>query len=243
MRILGKSDIGKAREMNQDSFFVSEETDAIKLFILADGMGGYKGGEIASKLAVVSAKNFITNNFPKIIKEKEEILKLISDAIEYANFIVYEKSKESPEISDMGTTLDICLIYNNKVFIGHIGDSRVYRIRKNVIRKLTNDHSYVAQLVKEGKITKEEAYNHPRKNMLLKAIGCSSLVEPDVMYKGFIKDDILLMCSDGLTNMLRDEEIYQILLENPEKPVETLIKKANDAGGSDNITAIIVDNI
>ena len=243
MRILGKSDIGKAREMNQDSFYASEENDAIKLFILADGMGGYKGGEIASKLAVVSAKNFITNNFPKIIKEKEEILKLISDAIEYANFVVYEKSKESPEISDMGTTLDICLIYNNKVFIGHIGDSRVYRIRKNVIRKLTNDHSYVAQLVKEGKITKEEAYTHPRKNMLLKAIGCSSLVEPDVMYKGFIKDDILLMCSDGLTNMLKDEEIYQILLENPEKPVETLIKKANDAGGSDNITAIIVDNI
>lgn len=243
MRILGKSDIGKAREMNQDSFYVSEENDEIKLFILADGMGGYKGGEIASKLAVVSAKNFITNNFPNIIKEKEEILKLISDAIEYANFVVYEKSKESPEISDMGTTLDICLIYNNKVFMGHIGDSRVYRIRKNVIRKLTNDHSYVAQLVKEGKITKEEAYNHPRKNMLLKAVGCSSLVEPDVMYKGFIKDDILLMCSDGLTNMLKDEEIYQILLENPDKPVDILIKKANDAGGSDNITAIIVANI
>ena len=238
MRILGKTDIGKAREMNQDSFYISSENDEIKLFILADGMGGYKGGEIASKLAVISAKNFITNNFLK-----EEILKLISDAIEYANFVVYEKSKESPEISDMGTTLDICLIYNNKVFIGHIGDSRVYRIRKNVIRKLTNDHSYVAQLVKEGKITKEEAYNHPRKNMLLKAIGCSSLVEPDVMYKGFIKDDILLMCSDGLTNMLKDEEIYQILLENPEKPVDVLIKKANEAGGSDNITTIIVDNI
>lgn len=243
MRILGKSDIGKAREMNQDSFYISSENDEIKLFILADGMGGYKGGEIASKLAVVSAKNFINNNFPKLIKEKEEILKLISDAIEYANFVVYEKSKESTEISDMGTTLDICLIYNNKVFIGHIGDSRVYRIRKNVIRKLTNDHSYVAQLVKEGKITKEEAFHHPRKNMLLKAIGCSSLVEPDVMYKGFIKDDILLMCSDGLSNMLKDEEIYQILLENPEKPVDVLIKKANEAGGSDNITAIIVDNI
>ena len=152
---MGKSDVGKAREMNQDSFYVSEENDKIKLFILADGMGGYKGGEIASKLAVVSAKNFITNNFEKIPKETEEILKLISDAIEYANFIVYEKAKEIPEISDMGTTLDICLVYNNKVFIGHIGDSRVYRIRKNVIRKLTNDHSYVAQLVKEGKITKE----------------------------------------------------------------------------------------
>lgn len=242
MRAYAKTDIGKAREMNQDFYYVSEERNDMKLCILADGMGGYKGGEIASNLAVASAKNFICNNFPNILKEKEEILKLLSDAIEYANFVVYEKSKENPEISDMGTTLDICLIYNNKVFIGHIGDSRVYRIRKNIIRKLTNDHSYVAQLVKEGKITKEEAYNHPRKNMLLKAIGCNSLVEPDVMYKGFIKDDILLMCSDGLTNMLKDEEIYQILLENPDKPVENLIKKANDAGGTDNITAIIIDN-
>lgn len=130
MRILGKSDIGKAREMNQDSFYVSDKNDGIKLFILADGMGGYKGGEIASNLAVMSAKNYICNNFPNILKEKEEILKLLSDAIEYANFVVYEKSKESTEISDMGTTLDICLIYNNKVFIGHVGDSRIYRIRK-----------------------------------------------------------------------------------------------------------------
>lgn len=242
MRILGKSDIGKAREMNQDSFFVSDKNDGIKLFILADGMGGYKGGEIASNLAVMSSKNYICNNFPNIVKEKENILKLISDSIEYANFVVYEKSKESPEISDMGTTLDICLIWNNKVFIGHVGDSRVYRIRKNIIRKLTSDHSYVAKLVKEGKITKEEAYNHPRKNMLLKAVGCNSLVEPDVMYKGFIKDDILLMCSDGLTNMVRDEDIYKIILDNPEKPVDMLIKSANDAGGTDNITAIIVDN-
>ena len=169
-------------------------------------------------------------------------MKLLSDAIEYANFVVYEKSKESAEISDMGTTLDICLIYNNKVFIGHIGDSRIYRIRKNIIRKLTNDHSYVAKLVKEGKITKEEAYTHPRKNMLLKAVGCNSLVEPDVMYKGFIKDDILLMCSDSLTNMVRDEDIYKIILDNPERPVDMLIQNANNAGGTDNITAIIVDN-
>ena len=242
MRIMGKSDVGKAREMNQDSFYISEENDKIKLFILADGMGGYKGGEIASKLAVVSAKNFITNNFEKIPKEKEEILKLISDAIEYANFIVYEKAKEIPEISDMGTTLDICLVYNNKVFIGHIGDSRVYRIRKNVIRKLTNDQSYVAQLVKEGKITKEEAYSHPRKNMLLKAVGCGTLVEPDVMYKGFMKDDILLMCSDGLTNMVSENEIYKIIRANTQKANEKLVLRANDNGGIDNVSVIIVEN-
>ena len=143
----------------------------------------------------------------------------------------------------MGTTLDVCLIYNNKAFIGHVGDSRVYRIRKNIIRKITTDHSYVEKLLREGTITKEEAYNHPKKNMLMKALGCSSLVEPDVICKGFLKDDIILMCSDGLTNMLRDNEIYNLLLNNPDKPEEALIKNANDLGGYDNITLIIIDNI
>ena len=244
MRILAKSDIGKARDMNQDCFYVSDlNKDEIKLYIVADGMGGYKGGEIASSLAVKSVKNFVFNNFKKSRKDRESILQLLKAAIEYANMIVYEKSKEDPELQDMGTTLDACLIYSNKVFIGHVGDSRVYRIRKNFMRKLTSDHSYVEKLVKEGTITKEEAYNHPKKNMLMKALGCNSLVQPDLICKGFLKDDILLMCSDGLTNMLRDNEIYNILLKNPDKPVEALIRNANNLGGHDNITVVIVDNI
>ncbi len=244
MRILAKSDIGKAREMNQDSYYVSDlQKDDLKLYILADGMGGYKGGEVASSIAVTSSKNYIVNNFKKTKKDRESILKLIKDAVEFANMVVYEKSKEDQELQDMGTTLDVCLIYNNKVFIGHVGDSRVYRIRKNIIRRLTTDHSYVEKLVKEGTITKEEAYNHPKKNMLMKALGCSSFVEPDTICKGFLKDDILLMCSDGLTNMLRENEIYNLLLNNPEKPEEALINEANNLGGYDNITTIIIDNI
>ena len=243
MRVLAKSDIGKAREINQDSYFISDSKDEIKLYILADGMGGYNGGEVASSLAIESTRKYIVNNFKDIVKEKNEILKLINSAIEYANMVVYEKSQENIELRDMGTTLDVCLIYNSNIFIGHVGDSRVYRIRKNIIRKITNDHSYVEKLVREGTISKEEAYNHPKKNMLMKAIGCSSLVEPDVMYKAFLKDDIILMCSDGLTNMLKDEEIYSILLNNPDNPVNVLIKKANEMGGYDNITAIIIDNI
>ena len=244
MRILAKSDIGKAREMNQDSYYISDlEKDEIKLYILADGMGGYKGGEIASSLAVANTKNYIINNFKKTKKDRESVLNLLKNAIEYANMSVYEKAKVSEELHDMGTTLDVCLIYNNKVFIGHVGDSRVYRIRKNIIRKLTTDHSYVEKLVKEGTITKEEAYNHPKKNMLMKALGCNSLVEPDVICKGFLKDDILLMCSDGLTNMLRDNEIYNLLLNNPNNPEDALINNANDLGGYDNITVIIIDNI
>lgn len=243
MRVLAKSDIGRAREMNQDSFFIPDANSEIKLYILADGMGGYKGGEIASSLAVTSAKHYIVNNIQKVKKEKEEILALVKSAMEYANLVVFEKSREDAELRDMGTTLDICLILNNRVFIGHIGDSRVYRIRKNIIRKLTSDHSYVEKLLKEGSITKEEAYNHPKKNMLMKALGCSSIIEPDVMCKGFLKDDILLMCSDGLTNMLKDNEIYDILLRNPVNPEKVLVNEANKKGGLDNITVIIVDNV
>ena len=244
MRILAKSDIGKAREMNQDSYYISDlESDELKLYILADGMGGYKGGEIASSLAVSNVKNYIVNHFKKTRKDRENLLKLLRYAIEHANKVIYDKAQQDEELHDMGTTLDVCLIYNNRVFIGHVGDSRVYRIRKNIMRKITTDHSYVEKLVKEGTITREEAYNHPKKNMLMKALGCNSLVEPDVICKGFMKDDILLMCSDGLTNMLRENEIYNLLLNNPDNPEEVLIQNANDLGGYDNITAIIIDNI
>lgn len=243
MRILAKSDIGKARDMNQDYYYVSPIESDIKLYILADGMGGYKGGEIASNLAVNCAKNYICNNWPKIEKDKIEIMNLINSSIEYANMIVYEKSLEIEELHDMGTTLEVVILWNNKVFIGHVGDSRVYRIRKNVMRRLTTDHSYVEKLIKDGSITKDEAYHHPNKNMLLKALGCSNLVKPDVFYKGFLKGDILLMCSDGLTNMLKESEIYSVLLNNPDKPEVALINEANRMGGIDNITAIIVDNV
>lgn len=242
MKIYAQSDVGKARDMNQDSYSITDEAP-YKLCILADGMGGYKGGEIASKLAVSATENYIKNNFDGIEKNVEQILKLIGNAIEYANMIVYEKSKEDAELKDMGTTLDVSLIYNGKVYIGHVGDSRVYRIRKKIIRRITTDHSYVEKLVKEGTITKEEAINHPKKNMLTKALGCSSYVEPDLLYKVFQNGDILLMCSDGLTNMLRENEIYDIIVNSNEDVAKKLINSANDLGGYDNITSIVVKNI
>lgn len=240
MEAFAVSDIGKVREMNQDSYYISSPEDGIKLYIVADGMGGYKGGEVASKLAIESAQKYIYNNFAEIKKEKENILELIRSSIEYANMVVYEKSREVEELNGMGTTIDVCLIHSNRLYIGHVGDSRVYRQRKEFFRRLTTDHSYVQQLIKEGSITKEEAYNHPKKNMLTKALGCTAFVEPDVMVKGFIKDDVLLMCSDGLTNMLRDEEISEIIKENPHEACKTLVNRANELGGYDNITAVII---
>ena len=170
IKAYAKSDVGKVREINEDSYYISESLDEVQLYIIADGMGGYNGGEIASSLAIKSAKNYIENNFAQADKDKESIIQLVASSLEYANMVVYEKSKENKELNGMGTTLDICIIYNNKAYIGHVGDSRIYRIRKDFIRKLTQDHSYVQKLVKDGKITEEEAAHHPQKNMLMKAL-------------------------------------------------------------------------
>lgn len=198
MKVFAKTDIGKARDTNEDFYYISDNEEALKLYILADGMGGYNGGEIASKLATAAVKGYIESNFNGIEHDKESILKLILSSIEYANMIVYEKAKENTELVNMGTTLEVCLIYNNKAFIGHVGDSRIYRLRNGIFRKLTTDHSYVQELVKDGTITKEEAIYHPKKNMLMKALGCAPYVEPDVTVKGFLKGDIILICSDRL---------------------------------------------
>ena len=155
MKAFARSDIGRVREMNQDNYYISDPNDDIKLYIVADGMGGYKGGEIASSLAIESVKNYIKNNFEATNKEKEKILDLIKDAIEYANMVVYERSQEVEDLKGMGTTIDVVIIQSGRLYIGHIGDSRVYRMRKQCFRKLTTDHSYVEQLVKQGNITKE----------------------------------------------------------------------------------------
>lgn len=238
--VFAKTDIGKARELNQDYYYISSPNDDIQLYILADGMGGYKGGEIASSLAVESAKKYIQDNFKNIAKQRDEILKLIKDAFMYANMVVYEKSKELKELEGMGTTLEICLIYNNKAYIGHIGDSRIYRIRNNLMRKLTKDHSYVQQLVEDGKITREEASTHPKKNMLTKALGCTAYIEPDIRARNLEKNDIIIICSDGLTNMVSEEQICKIVQDSPENAAYELIKEANRLGGYDNITVIII---
>ncbi len=243
IKAYAKSDKGKVREINQDYFYISNSLDEVQLYILADGMGGYNGGEIASQLAVQTAKNYIENNFKEIEKDKDSIIQLLGSSMEYANMVVYEKSKENPELQGMGTTLEICLIYNNKAYIGHVGDSRIYRIRKQFIRKLTQDHSYVQKLVKEGTITNEQAAHHPQKNMLMKALGCNAFVEPDVMVKGFLKDDILIICSDGLTNLVDQETIYEMASKNIEQATKDLVNLANDRGGYDNITVVIIKNI
>jgi len=241
MKAFAATDVGKVRQMNQDYFHVSEETN-YNLYILADGMGGYTGGEIASKLATECVVEYIKENFDSTGKNKEEILELVRSTMEYANNVVYDKAKHETNLEQMGTTLEICLVYNNRAYIGHIGDSRIYRIRKDIIRRLTTDHSYVQKLLKDGTITKEEAEHHPKKNMLMKALGCEPIIEPDVMVKGFLKDDIILMCSDGLTNMVDEKKIYGLIKNDFDSATQKLIDLANESGGYDNITIITIKN-
>ena len=195
IKAYAKSDVGKQREVNEDGFYITQDPlNRIQLFILADGMGGCNAGEIASSQAILCAKKYIENSFDETPKDRESLIQLVASSIEYANMIVYEKSLEDKKYEGMGTTLEVCLIYNNRAYIGHIGDSSIFRIRKDFMRKITQDHSYVQKLVQDGTITKEEAEHHPKKNMLMKALGCNAFVEPDVMVKGFQKEDILVIC-------------------------------------------------
>lgn len=240
MRVFAGTDIGKAREMNQDYYYVSRNSDEVKLCVLADGMGGYTGGEVASKLAVMSVKSYIYNNYSKTKLETDEIINLLKDATQYANMIVYEKTREISVLEEMGTTLEVVLMVENKIYISHIGDSRIYKIRNNKIKQLTKDHSYVEKLINDGTITRDEAKTHPQKNMLTKALGCTAFVEPDLLVEKIQENDIILICSDGLTNMVPEQEIVKIIKNNPEAPNKKLIEAANKAGGSDNITVIVI---
>ena len=244
VKAYAKTDIGKARDVNEDSFYITDNSFSdIQLYILADGMGGCKAGDIASKLAISTAKSYIENNIKDTPKEKESLIQLVGSSAEYANMVVYEKSKENKDFEGMGTTIEICLIYNNRAFIAHIGDSRIYRIRNGLIRQLTQDHSYVQTLVKQGTITKDEAEIHPKKNILTKALGCNAFVEPDMLVRGFQKDDILVMCSDGLSNMVTQDDIYNLVTNNFEIAPKELVDLAKKNGGIDNITVITIKNM
>ena len=245
MRFYGLTDVGVKRQNNEDAISLPSENDGIKLFILADGMGGAKAGEKASQLAIETIRDYVRLNFIKIERTKEEIEEVIRKAMVEANKKVFELSMEYKEYNGMGTTVVVVLIYRGTLYIGHIGDSRVYRLRQSVLRQLTKDHSYVQELLRQGTITIEEAKNHPQKNVLLKALGCDRDIMPDVITKGFVKGDVILLCSDGLTNMVDDKRIYEIIMKNTSDlkvACKMLIDTANDNGGIDNVSAIIISS-
>ncbi len=241
MEVFAKSDLGKAREINEDAIYIPEEDLGINMYILADGMGGYRGGDVASQLAVTAARSYIKNNYEITFEDKEDILKLVNGAIEYANMVVSERAKTDKKLNQMGSTLEVLLVIRNDAYIGHVGDSRIYRIRDKKIKKLTTDHSYIQKLISDGRITKEESSTHPDKNMITKAIGTEIVVEAELTHQKLNKNDIIVICSDGLTNLVSDKEILDIVLDSFDEDIaERLVDRANELGGTDNISVIVL---
>ncbi|RKD34366.1 Stp1/IreP family PP2C-type Ser/Thr phosphatase [Thermohalobacter berrensis] len=235
------TDVGEIRKINQDSFFYSD-LDQFPLFVVADGMGGHNAGEVASRRAVEIVKKIFYDNKEKLLNNDIEVSEFIKNTLKKANLIVYEEAQKKEECYGMGTTVTMAYIYDNRLFIGHIGDSRAYLFRNNELIQLTQDHSLVAELVRKGSITKEEAINHPQKNIITRALGTEEDIEIDIISKDLIENDIILLCTDGLTNMVSEERIKEILLlnKNLQDACDELTKTANDLGGFDNTTVMLI---
>ncbi|CUH94219.1 hypothetical protein P22_0285 [Propionispora sp. 2/2-37] len=231
-----KSDIGKVREINEDSYAFHPPN----FFGVADGMGGHAAGEVASSLAIKAFTEFIEKQAGSMPIEQ-----LMEEAICQANTLIYEMSLRQTEYLGMGTTVTAAYIEGNHVYWSHVGDSRLYLIQDNSICQLTNDHSLVWELFLNGSITQEEIQSHPQRNMLTRAVGTSQTIAVECGSMEWGPGDILLLCTDGLTSMLNDQEIYQSIRTNlsrltGEQVLEELVNQANRSGGLDNITAILL---
>jgi protein phosphatase len=226
------SDVGRVREINED-YFGSFQGNYGELLIVCDGMGGHKGGEIASRLSVESIKNHFEslNNSFNPVKE-------IRASIQSANNTLIDTAKNDPALNEMGSTVVITLLQEDKAYIANLGDSRIYLCREGEIKQLTKDHSLVQQMVDSRMISQEEAKHHPQKNVITRSLGIGLQTEPEVSEKIKIKEgDIFILCSDGLTTFVNDSEILKIVSnESVQDAADKLVDLANQRGGEDNIT-------
>jgi protein phosphatase len=229
------TDPGKVRDHNEDSVTIVKNINDEILMSVADGMGGHRGGEIASSIAI----NIIARRFSETtsVGSKEEAISWIQNIVGEANREIYKYTKDHPESMGMGTTVVLAILTKEFLLFGNIGDSSGYVIKNKKLHKITTDHTLVNLLVKSGELTPSEAKEHPRKNVLIRALGAIQDVEMDVFD---ITDDVegVLLCSDGLTNMLTDEQIAKVLNEEHtgEQKLEKLVIKSNNRGGTDNIS-------
>ncbi len=239
MQSFSMTDIGRKRQLNQDYVFASDEGvgKLNNLFIVADGMGGHNAGDFASKYTVETVVREIKGSV------ETKTFRIIGKAVRIANELIRERAKEDINLYGMGTTIVIASIENHQLQIANVGDSRLYVINDE-IRQITRDHSLVEEMVRMGGMTPETARNHPDKNIITRAVGARDSVEVDFFTEDLNRGDIVLMCSDGLTNMLRDEEIKQIVNGEGtlEERAKALILKANENGGKDNIAVILIDD-
>ncbi len=238
MKVFSMTDTGIRRMMNQDYCFTSDSAigNLPNLYIVSDGMGGHKAGDYASRRTVERVVASALRD------TADDPVKILKDAIKRANEILVLESRDDEDKRGMGTTIVAATIVNGKMHVANVGDSRLYIINENICQ-ITRDHSYVEEMVRRGQLDPQAARNHSEKHVITKAVGAEWTVEPDFFEVELKKDDMVLLCSDGLTNMVTDERIYEIVseLKEPKKIVKQLVDEANFNGGSDNITVVVVN--
>lgn len=229
-----KSDIGMVRKANEDSFAFEPP----HLFVVADGMGGHVAGEVASSIAASTIKEYVLRNLGDVHPRQ-----LLEQAILQANQEIFEKSQTHVEYAGMGTTVTAAILDETNIFWGHVGDSRLYYGYHDKLEQLSSDHSLVWELIKAGTISKDEALTHPQRNLLTRAVGTSEHLRVETGAYQYAAGGKVLLCTDGLTNMVGEDELALALLSSEQDGqliLDGLIEKANHAGGSDNITAILI---
>jgi PPM family protein phosphatase len=247
LEIVNQSDVGRKRPHNEDSTITDNQNG---LVILADGMGGYKAGEVASALAVTNVLHGITEGLKKAkkgqIDEKTGFCNeslVVREMVVQANSDIYNTAKTDPQCQGMGTTIVVGLFHDNILSIAHVGDSRLYRLRNNELQQVTKDHSLIQELIDRGLYTPEEAHANTPKNLVTRAMGIEPDVDVDLVEESVLPDDIYLLCSDGLNDMVKDEEIHLTLSKysaNLAQTADKLVEFANKRGGKDNISIILV---
>jgi serine/threonine protein phosphatase PrpC len=232
-----QSDVGKKRKVNEDYYGYYKTVNG-HLFLVCDGMGGHVGGEKASRIAVDAIRHYLTE------KTGTDVPQLLSEGIKYANAAILDYARTHPELKGMGSTCVALLIKDGRYYVAHVGDSRAYICSGGILRRLTKDHSFVQGLIDIGALSEQDAEKHPRKNEITNALGLESMKPPTIAELSPTpgKDDIFLLCSDGLTGMIDDRTIYNVLVDSSslQKKAEKLVELANEAGGIDNITVQIV---
>ena len=233
------TDKGKLRTVNEDSMLCMDD---IGFYMVADGVGGHNSGEIASRLAVELTKAYLTASPPDSVEESE-LPDFFKQCLHEVNKEIYQRAASVKENAGMATTAVMLLLRQEKAYIVNIGDSRAYLIRQGRIRRITEDHTYVNELLKQGRISKAEALVHPKRNMITRALGSEETTIPDIYQRDLIRGDRIMLCTDGLYNEVDDENICALAesKSHPEELVLALIRRACDNGGKDNITVCCVE--
>jgi len=240
LSIYGKSHIGEKRHINEDTMKWARLNEECALVVVCDGMGGHSGGDIASRLAAGRLTSEVLTGYRESMTDSD-LTTLLRDGFLQADSVIKEMAMVDSSLDGMGTTAVCALCTKNRAYIANMGDSRAYKISKNKIEQITVDHSLVQEMMEQGQLTEKQAKEHPQKNLITKALGVVDIPLPDIIRTDFVDDDILCLCTDGLTNHLSDDEIYKIVKKNKlENCPDILIDLANERGGVDNITVAVI---